>query len=98
MSVLMNFSMFPISKAESLSPYVARVLRCIGSKEFPYQLTSMGTIVETSTLSEALQLIDMAYKELENECSRVYVTVSLDIRKGSRGRIKAKVKSVEDKV
>jgi uncharacterized protein YqgV (UPF0045/DUF77 family) len=58
----------------------------------------MGTIVETSTLREALEVVEDAYKELENDCDRVYVTLNLDIRKGELGRIKSKVQSVEQKI
>jgi len=58
----------------------------------------MGTIVETNTLKEALAVIEDAYKELENDCERVYVTLNLDIRKGELGRIEAKVQSVEEKI
>jgi uncharacterized protein YqgV (UPF0045/DUF77 family) len=58
----------------------------------------MGTIVETNTLKEALAVIEDAYKELENDCDRVYVTLNLDIRKGELGRIEAKVQSVEEKI
>jgi uncharacterized protein YqgV (UPF0045/DUF77 family) len=58
----------------------------------------MGTIVETSTLREALEVVEDAYKELENDCDRVYVTLNLDIRKGELGRIESKVQSVEQKI
>lgn len=58
----------------------------------------MGTIVETNTLSEALTVIEDAYKELESDCDRVYVTVNIDIRKGELGRIQSKVQSVEKKI
>ena len=98
MSVVMNFAMFPTRKSESVSPFVSKVVKSVRSSGFESQLTAMGTIVETNTLSEALSVIENAYKELELDCDRVYVTVSLDIRKGTLGRINSKVKSVEDKL
>jgi len=97
MSVLMNFAMFPTDKGASVSPYVARVVEGVRSLNHASQLTAMGTIVETSSLEEALQ-VEKAYQLLEPDCDRVYVTVSLDIRKGGSGRISLKVKSVEDKL
>jgi uncharacterized protein (TIGR00106 family) len=98
MSVVMNFAMFPTRKSESVSPYVTRVVQSVRSKGFENQLTSMGTIVETNTLKEALLVIEDAYAELEPDCDRVYVTVNIDIRKGDLGRITSKVKSVEAKI
>ncbi len=58
----------------------------------------MGTIVETSTLREALGVIQDAYSELEPDCDRVYVTVNLDIRKGELGRMNSKIRSVEENI
>jgi uncharacterized protein YqgV (UPF0045/DUF77 family) len=44
--VLLEFSMSPFGKGESLSPYVARSLDIIDRSGLPYQLTPMGTILE----------------------------------------------------
>lgn len=77
---------------------MARILESVRSKGFQNQLTSMGTIVETNTLTEALSVIEDAYKELEPDCERVYVTVNIDIRKGELGRIDSKIQSVEEKI
>ncbi|MGE0078474.1 MAG: MTH1187 family thiamine-binding protein [Bacteroidales bacterium] len=98
MSVLMNFAMFPTDKGISVSPFVAKIVDCVRQKGFKAQLTSMGTIVETNTLTEALGIIDDAYKTLEADCNRVYISVNFDVKKGSLGRIDEKVKSVEEKL
>ena len=44
--VLLEFSMSPLDKGESLSQYVARSLDIIDRSGVPYQLTPMGTILE----------------------------------------------------
>ncbi|HPF93829.1 MAG TPA: MTH1187 family thiamine-binding protein [Tenuifilaceae bacterium] len=98
MSVVMNFAMFPTRKSESVSPYVAKVVKSVRSSGFDSQLTAMGTIVETETLSQALGVIEKAYATLEQDCDRVYVTVNIDIRKGDKGRIRSKIDSVESKI
>lgn len=99
MSVVMNFSIFPTnSKGESLSPFVAKVVNSIQKQGLECQLTSMGTIVETATLEQALKVIETVYSAIENESDRTYLTVSMDIRKGGTGRLHSKVKSVEDKL
>lgn len=92
----MNFAMFPTEQTGSASPYVSRVVGKVRESGFENQLTAMGTIVETETLSEALRLIDEAYKTLEGDCDRVYVSLTLDIKKGKSGRIKSKVQSVHN--
>jgi len=98
MSVLIEFAMFPTDKGDSVSAYVSRIIKMIDAHYTSYKLTPMGTIVEVETLPEALNIVNMAYKELEPECSRVYSTIKLDIRKGMTGRMTQKVESVEQKV
>jgi len=98
MSVLMNFAMFPTDKGDSVSHYVTKIIKHIRRSGYSSQLTAMGTLVETETLQEAMTLIDESYKVLEEDCERVYVTVSIDIRKGKSGRIESKIRSVEDKL
>lgn len=98
MSVVVNFAIFPTDKGISVSPFVARVIESIRSKGFTSQLTAMGTIVETNSLTEALDIINDAYKLLELDCDRVYISANFDVKKGSLGRIDSKVKSVEEKL
>jgi uncharacterized protein (TIGR00106 family) len=99
MSVLMEFAMFPTSKTgNSSSPYVSRIIEMIRDSGFSYQLTAMGTIVETYTIEEALSLVQKAYSTLEPDCERVYSTVKFDIRKGRTNGLQQKIESVESKI
>jgi len=98
MSVLMNFAIFPTDKGISVSHDVAKIVRNIRRSDYPSQLTAMGTIIETETLNEALAVIDDAYKTLEEDCERVYITVNIDIRKGKKGRMEGKIRAIEDKL
>lgn len=98
MSVLLNFAMFPTDKGDSVSPYVTKIIKHIRRSGYSNQLNAMGTLIETETLPEALALINEAYEILEADCERVYVTVTIDIRKGKLGRIDSKVRSIEDKL
>ena len=98
MSVLLEFSMFPTDRGESKSEFVARVLDVIDTSGLSYQLTPMGTIVESETIDEALKLIGDCYKVLEPDCNRVSSFMKFDIRKGKSGRLSTKVASVEDKL
>jgi len=96
MSVVINFAMFPTDKGDSVSHYVTKIIRHIRHSKYTNQLTAMGTLIETETLHEALELISESYKILEEDCERVYVTVNIDIRKGKSGRMDSKVRTIED--
>ncbi len=98
MSVLMQFAMFPTDKGVSASPYVSRVIAMIRESGLPYQLSAMGTIVETETLDEAQSIVKKAYDLLSNDCTRVYCTVTFDIRDGKTGRMTKKIAAIEEKI
>jgi uncharacterized protein (TIGR00106 family) len=98
MSVLFEFAMFPTDKGESASHYVSRIIKMIRESGAGYKLTPMGTIIETETMDEALDLIRKAYAELEPDCKRIYSTVKFDIRKGPKGRMEQKIRSIENKI
>jgi uncharacterized protein (TIGR00106 family) len=99
MSVLMEFAMFPTSKGETgSSQYVSRIIEMIRDSGYDYQLTPMGTIVETADIRTALELVEKAYALLEPDCERVYSTIKFDIRKGRINAMKQKIRSVEEKI
>ena len=98
MSVLLELAMFPTDVGTSKSIWVSKVIAHIRDSGYSYQLTPMGTIIETDTLDEALALVGSCYKQLEKDCERVYSTLTFDIRKGKNDRIKQKIKSVEEKI
>ncbi len=59
----------------------------------------MCTIIETSKMSEALDLIAKCYKVLkDSDCKRVYSTIIFDIRKDYENRIVQKIQSVENHI
>lgn len=98
MSVLLEFAMFPTSdncrEGSSVSIQVAKIIDAIDKSGVTYKLTPMGTIVETQTMQEALDLIALAYEQVK-ECERVYSSLKFDIRHDSEDRLKSKIKSVE---
>jgi uncharacterized protein (TIGR00106 family) len=98
-SAVIDLSIFPVGRDHHLSTYVAPVVAKIASSGHRYQLTAMGTLVETEHLNEALDLINEAYEVLDAlGCERVYATVKLDIRRGPTGRLEQKTASVESQL
>ena len=99
MSVLLEFAMFPTSdncrEGSSVSKQVAKIIDAIDKSGAAYQLTPMGTVVETDTMREALDIIALAYEQV-SDCERVYSSLKFDIRKNSKNRLTSKIKSVEN--
>ncbi|MEN4045059.1 MULTISPECIES: MTH1187 family thiamine-binding protein [Sulfurimonas] len=98
MSVLLEFSMFPTSDncrdGSSVSKQVAKIVDAIDKSGVAYQLTPMGTVVETKTMREALDIIELAYEQVSG-CDRVYSSLKFDIRKNTKNRLTSKIKSIE---
>jgi uncharacterized protein (TIGR00106 family) len=99
MSVLLEFAMFPTDKTgDSASESVSKVINMINKSGITYKLTAMGTIIETETVEEALDIVNRSYKVLEPFSKRVYSTITLDIRKGKSDRLNQKIDSIESKI
>lgn len=98
MAVLMEFAMFPTDKGISVSADVARVIDMIKNQGYPYQLTGMGTMVETQTVGQALNIVEKAAEILQTDAERIYSTIKLDIKKGAENMLETKVNSVESKL
>ena len=97
MSVIVEFSIFPMDKGESLSPYVARALKIIQDGGLLYELNPMGTCVE-GEWSDVTALVDRCFQALEKDCNRINLSLKADYRKGPSGRMKRKVASVRQKL
>jgi uncharacterized protein (TIGR00106 family) len=97
MSVIVEFSIFPMDKGVSLSPYVARALKEIQDSGLPYELNPMGTCVE-GEWDEVMSLVDRCFQALEKDCNRINLSLKADYRKGPSGRMKSKVASVRQKL
>ena len=100
-SFLLEFSMFPTSadgrEGAGVSKSVSKVIDMIDRSGVAYQLTPMGTIIETQTMREALDIIEKSY-EMLSDCERVYSSLKFDIRKGKSNRLKTKIASVENQL
>lgn len=93
---LMELSIYPIDKGESLSSYVAKVLTVIDQSGLSYQLGPMGTVVE-GEWDELVTLLTKCHQSLEPFSNRIIANVKFDSRKNSKNRLTGKVESVTQK-
>ena len=95
--VVLDFSIFPIGKGESLSTYVARCLDIVDRSGLSYRCHAMGTTLE-GDLDSVLGVVKQCFDALAADCDRIECSIKLDYRKGSTGRLDGKVASVEQKL
>ena len=92
--LLAEFSIWPMDKGESVSPYVARALDIVDKSGLPYKLGPLGTCIE-GEWHEVMAVIEKCYEELARDSNRVTCTIKCDWRRGKSGALDSKVKSVE---
>ena len=92
--VLLEFSMSPMDKGESVGKYVARSLEIIDKSGVDYRLNPMGTVLE-GEWDQVLGVVRSCFERMSQDCNRVTATIKVDYRKGQNGRLTGKVASVE---
>ncbi|MGD2063953.1 MAG: MTH1187 family thiamine-binding protein [Nitrospirota bacterium] len=95
--ILLEFSMSPLGKGESVSQYVARSLDIIDGSGLPYQLTPMGTILE-GEWDEVMAVVQQCYERMRADCPRISCSIKIDAREGKSGRLAGKIASVEQRL
>ena len=95
--VLLEFSMTPLDRGASVSPYVARSLEIVERSGLPYRLNPMGTVLE-GTWEETLGVVTACFERMREDCERISVSVKIDHRRGRSGRLDSKIASVEAKL
>ncbi len=96
-TILLEFSMSPLTKGESVGDYVARSLEIIDKSGLPYRLNPMGTVIE-GPWDEVLGVVKSCWERMREDCDRVSTIVKIDYRHGKVGRLTSKVDSVEQKL
>lgn len=94
MAMLLEFSMSPFDKGESLSPYVARSLEIIDRGDVPYRLNPMGTVLE-GEWDECLAVVKACFDRMAQDCRRISCSIKIDYRAGHTGCLESKIAKVE---
>ncbi len=97
MSVLVDFTIYPMDKGDSLSTHVAKALTIIKNSGLSYRLGAMSTSIE-GEWDQVMAVVNQCFDELREDCDRVSMMIRVDYRKDRTGRIESKVMSVEEKM
>ncbi len=92
--VLLELTMSPLDKGESLGPYVARIVDIIDKSGIPYKLTPMSTIME-GKYEPLMEVVQKCFNELQKDCRRISVSIKIDYRTGNESRLESKILRIE---
>jgi uncharacterized protein (TIGR00106 family) len=95
--VIIEFSLYPLDKGESVSPYVARSLDIIDKSGLEYRCNAMGTLLE-GQFDEVMGVVQRCFEAMAADCHRIECSIKLDYRKDRVGGLQGKVASVERKL
>lgn len=95
--VLLEFSMSPLGKGESVGKYVSRSLEIIDQSGVEYRLNPMGTVLE-GEWDEVMDVVRQCYDRMKKDCNRISCSIKVDYRKGKKSRLSSKVASVEKRL
>ena len=84
--VLLEFSMSPLGKGESVGKYVARSLDVIDK-----------TVLE-GEWDDVFRVVKQCYTRMKKDCPRISCVIKVDYRRGHKGRLTGKVSSVEKRL
>ncbi|MFQ5779577.1 MAG: MTH1187 family thiamine-binding protein [Nitrospiria bacterium] len=93
-TILLEFSMSPMTQGESVSKYVSRSLEIIDQSGLAYRLNPMGTVIE-GPWDEVMGVVKACWERMKEDCDRVSTVIKIDYRKGKTGRLTSKIESVE---
>lgn len=95
--VLLEFSMSPLGKGESVGKYVSRSLDIIDRSGVEYQLNPMGTVLE-GEWNEVFDVVRRCFERMRKDCNRISCIIKVDYRNNYRGRLVSKTASVEKRL
>ena len=96
--MLVEFSIVPVGKGESVSETVAEVLNIVDASGLAYRATAMGTIVE-GEWDEVMGLIKKCHDAAASSAPRLLTRIATDYRPGKpAGRLDGKIRSVEKRL
>jgi uncharacterized protein (TIGR00106 family) len=95
--ILLEFSMSPLTKGESVGEYVSRSLEIIHKSGLDYRLNPMGTVIE-GPWDEVLGVVRACWEKMRQDCDRISTVIKIDYRKGAKGRLGGKIESIQNRL
>jgi uncharacterized protein (TIGR00106 family) len=95
-----ELTIIPIGTSKtSLSEYIAAAVAALDNNGIKYELTGMGTLLESDDLGKIFSAITAAHEAVfEKGAERVATSIKIDERRDEERTIKDKISSVNQKL
>lgn len=95
--VMADLVVVPVGEGESLSRFVAEILKVIEASGITYRLHPMGTVLE-GDWPDVMAVVDACFLRATELAGRVSLSLKIDYRPGRTSRLASKVRAVEAQV
>jgi len=95
--MIAEFSVVPLGKGESVSQYVAECLKIVDASGIEYRINPMGTVLEGG-YDEVMEVVKKCHFRVMDLSQRVVTSIKIDDRKGRKGMLEDKIRSVEKRL
>ena len=92
--MLVEVSIVPLGKGESLSGFVAESMKIIEASGLDYRVNPMGTVI-VGDYDEVMGVIRECHMRMMELAPRTVTTIKIDDRKGVKATLDSKIRSVE---
>jgi uncharacterized protein (TIGR00106 family) len=87
------------TESTSMSLYISEAIKAIEKLGIKYQLTPMGTVMETSSIEEAFDAIKVAHNAvIKKGVKRIISHITIDDRRDTPKGMDEKIESVKNKI
>ena len=93
--MLASFSVVPLDVTGGVKALIAEALMIVDESGLPYELGAMRTTIEGDQ-ERALEVILHCHRRILELSPRVLTHITLDDRRGATGRLKGKVREVQE--
>ncbi|MBF0298043.1 MAG: MTH1187 family thiamine-binding protein [Oligoflexia bacterium] len=90
-NILLEFSITPMDKGESVGQYVEHALDIIKKSDLPYKIDPMSTCLE-GNWSQVMAVVEKCFQQMQKESNRVMINMKVDYHHGKSGRIESRSK------
>lgn len=95
-----ELTIIPIGTSKtSISPYVAAALAALDKTDVDYEVSGMGTLLESNDPGKLFDAVELAHEAVfAIGADRVATSLKIDDRRDKEGGLKQKVVSVKEKL
>ena len=93
--MLASFAVIPLGVEDGVKELIAEALKIVDESGLPYSLGAMSTTIEGEP-DEVMGVVMRCHRRMLELAPRVLTNITLDDRKGAKGRLTGKVRDVEE--